>query len=99
MAWIGSIASQKRRARVAVGSIAVTLPHATAHRKGQYRKMDQDLAWWAEVVFGGWRDRPGPRYQQLATALLDAVDRRDLRAGTRVPAERSLAASVGVSRG
>jgi DNA-binding transcriptional MocR family regulator len=61
--------------------------------------MDQDLAWWAEVVFGGWRDRPGPRYQQLATALLDAVDRRDLRAGTRVPAERSLAASVGVSRG
>jgi DNA-binding transcriptional MocR family regulator len=61
--------------------------------------MEQDLAWWAEVVFGGWRGRPGPRYQRLAAALLDAVDRRDLRAGARVPAERTLAAAVGVSRG
>ncbi len=61
--------------------------------------MDQDLTWWAEVVFGGWRDRPGPRYQRLASALLDAVDRRVLGAGARVPAERALAAAVGVSRG
>ena len=61
--------------------------------------MDQDLAWWSEVVFGGWRQRSGPRYQRLATALLDAVDRRVLREGTRVPAERTLAAAVGVSRG
>ncbi len=61
--------------------------------------MDQDLSWWAEVVFGGWRHRPGPRYQRLAAALLDAVDRRVLREGTRVPAERTLAAAVGVSRG
>jgi DNA-binding transcriptional MocR family regulator len=61
--------------------------------------VDQGLAWWAEVVFGGWRSRPGPRYQRLASALLEAVDRRVLRAGARVPAERSLAAAVGVSRG
>src|SRR5215475_128560 len=61
--------------------------------------MDQEISWWAEVVFAGWRDRPGPRYQRLAAALLDAVRRRDLLAGTRVPAERTLAAAVGVSRG
>jgi DNA-binding transcriptional MocR family regulator len=61
--------------------------------------MAQDLAWWAEVVFGDWRYRSGPRYQRLAAALLDAVDRRVLREGTQVPAERTLAASVGVSRG
>lgn len=57
------------------------------------------MTWWAEVVFGGWRNRPGPRYQRLASALLEAVDRRVLGAGARVPAERSLAAAVGVSRG
>jgi DNA-binding transcriptional MocR family regulator len=61
--------------------------------------VDQNLTWWAEVVFGGWRNRPGPRYQRLAAALLDAVDRRVLGVGARVPAERSLAAAVGVSRG
>lgn len=57
------------------------------------------MTWWAEVVFGGWRDRPGPRYQRLASALLEAVDGRVLGAGARVPAERALAATVGVSRG
>lgn len=61
--------------------------------------MDQDLGWWAEVVFGGWHDRAGPRYQRLAAALLDAVSRRVLEAGVRVPAERTLARAVGVSRG
>lgn len=61
--------------------------------------MDQDLAWWSEVVFDGWRHRPGPRYQRLASALLDAVDRRVVREDTRVPAERTLAAALGVSRG
>ena len=50
-------------------------------------------------MFGDWRHRPGPRYQRLAAALLDAVDRRVLREGTRVPAERTLATAVGVSRG
>jgi DNA-binding transcriptional MocR family regulator len=61
--------------------------------------VDQDLSWWAEVVFGGWRSRPGPRYQRPAAALLEVVDRRVLGTGVRVPAERSLAAVVGVSRG
>jgi DNA-binding transcriptional MocR family regulator len=61
--------------------------------------MDQDLPWWAEVVFDDWRRRPGPRYQRLASALLDAVDSGVLRGGVRVPAERPLAAAVGVSRG
>jgi len=61
--------------------------------------MDQDLSWWAEVVFAGWRDRPGPRYARLAAALLEAVDARTLPRGTRVPAERALAAVTGTSRG
>jgi DNA-binding transcriptional MocR family regulator len=61
--------------------------------------MDQDLAWWSEAVFSGWQHRSGPRYQRLAEALLDAVESRVLREGTRVPAERTLAAAVGVSRG
>jgi DNA-binding transcriptional MocR family regulator len=68
--------------------------------------MDQDqragrpnLAWWAEVVFGGWRLRPGPRYAKLATALLEAIDHNTVRQGARVPAERTLAAVVGTSRG
>jgi DNA-binding transcriptional MocR family regulator len=61
--------------------------------------MDQDLTWWAEVVFAGWRDRPGPRYARLATALLEAIDQQAVTRGTRVPAERTLAATVGTSRG
>jgi DNA-binding transcriptional MocR family regulator len=61
--------------------------------------MDQDLTWWAEVVFSGWRDRPGPRYARLAAALLEAIDQQRLARGTRVPAERTLAATVGTSRG
>src|SRR5215469_9251099 len=64
--------------------------------------MDQDsrdLTWWAEVVFAGWRQRPGPRYQKLAAALLEAIDQRTLPRGTRVPAERTLAAVTGTSRG
>jgi len=61
--------------------------------------MDQDLTWWAEVVFADWRSRPGPRYARLAAALLEAVEQRTLTRGTRVPAERVLAATVGASRG
>jgi DNA-binding transcriptional MocR family regulator len=61
--------------------------------------MDQDLSWWAEVVFSGWRDRPGPRYARLAAALLEAVEQQTLPRGTRVPAERTLAAVTGTSRG
>ncbi len=65
----------------------------------QDRHGKQDPTWWAEVVFGGWRQRPGPRYARLAAALLAAIDQGTLRAGTRVPAERTLAAVTGTSRG
>src|SRR5258708_5181382 len=67
--------------------------------------MDQEpsarhqLAWWTEAVFHDWRNRPGPRYARLAAAILEAIDRKTLHEGTRVPAERTLAAAVGVSRG
>jgi DNA-binding transcriptional MocR family regulator len=61
--------------------------------------MDQDLSWWAEVVFAGWRDRQGPRYARLAAALLEAIDQQTLPRGARVPAERTLAAVTGTSRG
>src|SRR5262245_7491261 len=96
---MGSIASQKRRASVRVGSMGSPCPVRVARRQCQYCGMDQDLSWWAEVVFDDWRRRPGPRYQRLASALLDAVDSGALRGGVRVPAERQLAAAVGVSRG
>lgn len=58
-----------------------------------------DHSWWTEVVFRGWRQRPGPRHQRLAAALLDAVERGTVHEGDRVPAERPLAAALGVSRG
>ncbi|MGI5128260.1 PLP-dependent aminotransferase family protein [Pseudonocardia sp. CA-107938] len=58
-----------------------------------------DQAWWTEVVFRGWRERPGPRHRRLASAVLDAVADGTLGEGTRVPAERALAAALGVSRG
>jgi DNA-binding transcriptional MocR family regulator len=61
--------------------------------------MDQELSWWAEVVFAGWRDRPGPRYARLAAALLEAIDQQTVPRGARVPAERTLAAVTGTSRG
>src|ERR1700761_9689974 len=61
--------------------------------------MDQDLSWWAEVVFASWRDRPGPRYARLAAALLEAIDQQAVARGTRLPAERTLAAVTGPSRG
>lgn len=61
--------------------------------------MDHDLAWWVHVVFERWRERPGPRYQRLAAALLDAVDTGTVRPGWRLPAERTLADGLGVSRG
>jgi len=58
-----------------------------------------DHSWWTEVVFRGWRQRPGPRHQRLAAVLLEAVERGTVHEGDRVPAERPLAAALGVSRG
>src|ERR1700689_2230683 len=61
--------------------------------------MDQDLTWWAEVVFAGWRGRPGPRNAKPTPALREGVGHQTVSRGTRVPAERVLAATVGTSRG
>src|ERR1700751_1892377 len=61
--------------------------------------MDQDLSWWDEVVFAGWRDRPGPRYARLAAALLEAIAQQAVARAPRLPAERPLAAVTGTSRG
>jgi len=61
--------------------------------------MDQDLAWWVAIVFDGWQERPGPRYQRLAATLVDSVEARVVAPGARLPPERLLAAGLGVSRG
>lgn len=46
----------------------------------------------------GWRDRSGPLTLRLAGAVRDAIARGDLPAGRRLPPERALAASLGISR-
>jgi DNA-binding transcriptional MocR family regulator len=46
-----------------------------------------------------WEERPGPRSHALADALRDAVSTGVVPAGTRLPAERELAAALEVSRG
>ncbi|MTV27076.1 PLP-dependent aminotransferase family protein [Nitriliruptoraceae bacterium ZYF776] len=47
----------------------------------------------------GWDARPGPRSTALADALRDAAHGGTLPSGTRLPAERTLAQTLGVSRG
>jgi DNA-binding transcriptional MocR family regulator len=51
------------------------------------------------AVLGGWSRGSGPLYLGLATALRRAIARGDLPPGTRLPAERGLAATLLVSRG
>ncbi|WP_052668771.1 aminotransferase class I/II-fold pyridoxal phosphate-dependent enzyme [Nitriliruptor alkaliphilus] len=46
-----------------------------------------------------WDQRPGPRSHALADALREAAAAGSLPAGTRLPAERELAAALEVSRG
>lgn len=46
-----------------------------------------------------WDQRPGPRSHALADALREAAAAGSLPAGTRLPAERELAAALDVSRG
>src|SRR5690606_12145894 len=48
---------------------------------------------------GAWEQRPGPRSHALADALRDAVTAGTLPGGTRLPAERELAAALELSRG
>ena len=51
------------------------------------------------AVLESWAERDGPRYRRLASALADGVEHRRLRGGGRLPAERVLAARLGLSRG
>jgi len=51
------------------------------------------------TALGHWSTRSGPLYLGLADALRRAVRRGDVPPGTCLPAERSLAAALAVSRG
>jgi DNA-binding transcriptional MocR family regulator len=46
----------------------------------------------------GWANREGPRYQRLAVSIADAVEQDQLVPGTRLPAERRLAAELDLGR-
>lgn len=50
-----------------------------------------------ELALPGW-DPAGPRSEQLESGLREAIRAGRLRAGTRLPSSRSLAAQLGVSR-
>lgn len=50
-------------------------------------------------LVGQWSTGDGPLYRQLATAVSGLIEDGTLRAGTRLPPERTLAASLSVSRG
>lgn len=51
-----------------------------------------------DCVLGGWTAGPGPLYRRLAAALHHAVRTGELAPGDRLPAERTLAAALGLSR-
>ncbi|WP_214414411.1 aminotransferase-like domain-containing protein [Sphaerisporangium fuscum] len=61
--------------------------------------MDQDLGWWVRVALDGWQAGGGPRYQRIASGVARAIERRLVDADHRLPAERSLADALRVSRG
>ena len=48
---------------------------------------------------GAWRSGTGSLHARLAEAIVGAIDRRDLTVGTALPAERTLAELLGISRG
>ncbi|MFW8625679.1 PLP-dependent aminotransferase family protein [Deinococcus sp. ME38] len=56
-----------------------------------------DAPHWAALL-RGWRDHPGPLHTRLHTHLQHAIERGELTPGQRLPAERTLAALLGVSR-
>jgi DNA-binding transcriptional MocR family regulator len=47
---------------------------------------------------GSWAQRPGPVYRRLAEGLKEAIERGELGASSRLPAERTLARLLAVSR-
>lgn len=49
-------------------------------------------------LLADWKNGEGPLYQRLADALRAAIERGELTAGTRLPAQRQLAQMLGVSR-
>jgi DNA-binding transcriptional MocR family regulator len=49
-------------------------------------------------ILGAWQSAPGPLYRRLAAAISAAVAAGRLPAGSRLPAERPLAAALAVSR-
>src|SRR5207248_257093 len=50
-------------------------------------------------AIGDWAVGPGPLFRQLARAVAGSVERGELAKGTRLPAERTLAEALVVSRG
>lgn len=50
------------------------------------------------AVLGDWSTGVDPLNEQLAAAIAQAIELGDLSAGTRLPAERELAAELGLSR-
>lgn len=50
------------------------------------------------VVLADWTSQPGPLHQKLTSALRQAVLDGDVPIGTRLPAERTLASTLAVSR-
>ncbi len=50
------------------------------------------------TALGRWSSGDGPLYRLLAVAIRSAIDRGELPAGVRLPAERALARSLAVSR-
>jgi DNA-binding transcriptional MocR family regulator len=64
---------------------------------------DRPAAGRAQLAFtaalGDWCTGPGPLYDQLARAIALAIRRGELAPGTRLPAERSAATMLALSRG
>lgn len=51
------------------------------------------------TALGRWPDRPGAMYERLADAASAAIERGDIPRGVRLPAERTIARELRVSRG
>jgi DNA-binding transcriptional MocR family regulator len=69
-------------------------------RRANSRQVDHASATGELVAeVGDWAIGPAPLFRQLARAIASGVERGVLHRGTRLPAERALAAALAVSRG